>query len=180
MPSLSPAVFLDRDGTLMEDVGYCRDAAAVRIFPSTVEALRRLKAAGFANVIITNQSGIGRGTIAKGQYDAVHARLLDLLGEGLIDAAYVCPDRSDAPGPRRKPNPGMVFDAACDLGLDLQRSWFIGDKAIDVQCGLNAGTRSILVLTGQGTADDAAGASFVAADLAAAAEFILKHSDASQ
>jgi len=180
MPSLAPAVFLDRDGTLMEDVVYCRNPAEVRIFPGVIEALRRLKAAGFMNVIITNQSGIGRGTIALSEYEAVHARLLELLGGKLIDAAYMCPDRNDAPGPRRKPNPGMVLDAARDLGLDLARSWFIGDKAIDVQCGVNAGTRSVLVLTGQGSAADAAGATFVAKDLEEAAEFILKHSDASR
>jgi len=180
MPSLQPAVFLDRDGTLMEDVVYCRDPADVRVFPGVVEALRRMKEAGFKNVIITNQSGIRRGMIAQTEYDAVHARLLELLGDGMIDAAYFCPDRSDAPGPRRKPNPGMVFDAARDLGLDLSRSWFIGDKAIDVQCGVNAGTRSILVLTGQGSAEEGDGAAFVANDLEAAAEFILKHSDASR
>jgi len=180
MRSPVPAVFFDRDGTLMEDVCYCRDPQLVRTFDGVPRALRRLKTAGFMNVIITNQSGIGRGTIAPAEYEAVHARLLDLLGEGLIDAAYVCPDRSDAPGPRRKPNPGMVLEAAQEHGLDLERSWFIGDKAIDVQCGLNAGTRSILVLTGQGTEADAAGAAFVAKDLEAAAAFILKHSDASR
>lgn len=180
MLPLSPAVFLDRDGTLMEDVHYCRDPTEVRIFPGAVEALRRLKLAGFVNVIITNQSGIGHGTIAQEEYEAVHARLLNVLGKGLIDAAYVCPDHSGAPGPRRKPNPGMVLEAAQELRLDLARSWFIGDKAIDVQCGANAGTRSILVLTGQGTAADGVGAALIAKDLEEAAEFILKHSDASR
>ena len=174
------AVFLDRDGTLMEDVNYCRDPAEVRLLPRVPEALRQLKNAGFLNVIITNQSGIGRGWITPREYDAVHARLLELLGDGLIDATYFCPDRSEAPGPRRKPAPGMLFEAATDLGIDLPRSWMIGDKAIDVQCGRNAGARSILVLTGLGTAEDGREAEFVANDLVAAAAFILKHSDASR
>lgn len=164
----------------MEDVEYCRDPNDVRLLPQVPEALRRLKAAGFLNVIITNQSGIGRGAIAPADYEAVHARLLALLGEGLIDATYFCPDRSDAPGPRRKPAPGMVLEAARDLAIDLPRSWLIGDKAIDVQCGHNAGVRPVLVLTGQGSAADGQDAAFIANDLVAAAEFILKHSDASR
>ena len=135
----------------MEDVDYCRDPAKVRLLPGVPEALRRLKTAGFLNVIITNQSGIGRGWITPADYQAVHARLLELLGEGLIDATYFCPDRSDAPGPRRKPAPGMILEAARDLAIDLHHSWMIGDKAIDVQCGRNAGARSILVLTGLGS-----------------------------
>lgn len=164
----------------MEDVVYCRDPADVRLLPRVPEALRRLKTAGFLNVIITNQSGIGRGSITPADYQAVHARLLDLLGEGLIDATYFCPDRSDAPGPRRKPAPGMLLEAARDLAIDLPCSWLIGDKAIDVQCACNAGVRPILVLSGQGSAADGQDAAFVANDLVAAVEFVLKHSDASR
>ena len=175
----TPAIFLDRDGTLMEDVGYCNDPATVRLFPSVPEALRGLKAGGFRTVIITNQSGIGRGWITAEQYAAVHARLLKLLGPGLIDATYFCPDHADMPSARRKPSPAMVLEAARDLGLDLSRSWFVGDKAIDVQCGLAAGCRAILVQTGEGAGADASGAAHVAKDFASAAALILRTSDAS-
>jgi D-glycero-D-manno-heptose 1,7-bisphosphate phosphatase len=109
----------------------------------------------------------------------VQRRLLDLLGADLIDAAYMCPNGPDAPSERRKPAPGMILEAVRDLGLDVSRSWFIGDKQIDVQCGRNAGVRSILVRTGHGQEEDAAGAHFVAKDIASAADFILSDSGAS-
>jgi D-glycero-D-manno-heptose 1,7-bisphosphate phosphatase len=168
-----PAVFLDRDGTLIEDVHYCKDPALVRPLPGAGEALRRLKAAGFRTVIITNQSAIGRGWMSVADYEAVHARTVELLGAELLDAAYFCADAPETPSARRKPAPGMVLDAAREQGLDLAQSWFIGDKAIDVQCGRAAGTRSILVLTGRGTRADGAGADFIARDLAEAVDFIL-------
>ena len=193
-----PAVFLDRDGTLMHEVNYCRDPADVRLFDGALEALRKLKAAGFTLVIITNQSGIARGLLTEADFHAVQKRLLELLGEDLIAATYMCPEGvgqasrlsesdgrpacpsvpSDKPS-RRKPSPAMVHEAVRDLGLDPARSWFIGDKAIDVQCGLNAGTRAVLVRTGHGRDEDAAGAHFVAKDIASAADFILSDSGAS-
>lgn len=174
-----PAIFLDRDGTLIEDVHYCKDPALVRPFAGVVAALDRLKAAGFCNVIVTNQSAIGRGWMTVGEYQAVHARTVELIGAGRIDAAYFCADAPEVPSTRRKPAPGMVLDAARDLQLDLGRSWFIGDKPIDVQCGRAAGIRSVLVLTGRGTRADGVGADFIANDLAEAVDFILKQSDAS-
>jgi D-glycero-D-manno-heptose 1,7-bisphosphate phosphatase len=152
---LQPAIFLDRDGTLMEEVHYCNDPARVRLLPGVKDALPRLKAAGFRLVIVSNQSGIGTGRITPEQYAAVHARLLELTGAGIIDAAYFCPDPADAPTHRRKPAPGMLMEARDDLGLDLARSWMIGDKTIDVQCGRNAGARPILVQTGYGAQADA-------------------------
>jgi D-glycero-D-manno-heptose 1,7-bisphosphate phosphatase len=176
---LTPAIFFDRDGTLIEDVHYCSNPDDVRVLPGAVECLQRLKEAGFRNVIITNQSAIGRGYMTVSDYDAVHARTLELIGERLIDAAYYCPDAPDHASTHRKPAAGMVHDAARELALDLSRSWFVGDKAIDVECGRKAGTRTILVLTGRGTAADGAEADFVARDLAEATDFILKHSDAS-
>jgi D-glycero-D-manno-heptose 1,7-bisphosphate phosphatase len=175
---LAPAVFLDRDGTLMEEANYCSHPDQVRIIPDVPEALRALKAVGFRLVIITNQSGIGRGYYTLGDYEAVQAHFLRLLGEGLIDATYFCPEAPEKGSPRRKPAPGMVLDAARDLGLDLPRSWFVGDKAVDVQCALHAGSRPILVRTGHGPSEDPAGAEFVAKDFASAAAYILKTSDA--
>jgi D-glycero-D-manno-heptose 1,7-bisphosphate phosphatase len=173
-----PAVFLDRDGTLIKDVHYCKDPALVQVLPGVVEALRRVREAGFRTVIITNQSAIGRGSMTLADYEAVHARTLELLGPDLIDATYFCPEAPEAKSPRRKPGIGMVTDAVRDLGIDLQRSWFVGDKSADVGCGRAAGTRTIFVLCGQGKPEDGAGADFIARDLAEAADLILKESDA--
>ena len=180
MPApLTPAIFIDRDGTIMEEADYCSHPDQVRVIPGAREALRSLKDAGYRLVIVTNQSGIGRGYYTVADYEAVQARLLALLGDGLIDATYFCAESPEAKSPRRKPSPEMVFEAARDLGLDLARSWFIGDKAIDVQCGHAAGTRAILVQTGHGHAADAGRAEFVAKDFASAAAFILRPADAS-
>jgi len=182
---MTPAVFLDRDGTLMEEVHYCADPGLVRLFPGTTEALRRLSARGFLLVIITNQSGIGRGLITPAQYQAVHAELLRQLDTGaengappLIAATYFCPDAPPAPSPRRKPEPGMVLEAARDLGIDLARSWFVGDKAADVGCGQRSGTRTILVQTGYGAKETGVQPDFLAKDVVAAAGIILEHCDA--
>lgn len=177
--SNAPAVFLDRDGTLIEDVHYCKDPALVRVLPGAVESLRRIRAAGFRTFIVTNQSAIGRGWMTLEQYHAVHARTMELIGEENIDATYFCSHSPDVESTHRKPAPGMVLEAAGAHGIDLSRSWFIGDKRADVLCGKNAGTRSILVLCGQGKPEDGKDADFVAHDLAEATDFILKHSDAS-
>ena len=174
-----PAVFLDRDGTLMHEVNYCRDPADVRLFDGVRAALRGLKGAGFVLVIITNQSGIARGLLTVADFEKVQARLLALLDGDLIAATYMCPDGPAGESGRRKPSPAMVREAARDLGLDLARSWFVGDKEIDVQCGLAAGTRAVLVRTGHGGGESAAGAHFVAKDIASAADFILSDSGAS-
>jgi D-glycero-D-manno-heptose 1,7-bisphosphate phosphatase len=170
----TPAIFLDRDGTLIEDVRYCKDPALVRVLPGVVDALRRLRAAGYRTVIITNQSAIGRGWMSIADYEAVHARTMELIGSEHIDAAYFCADAPEAASTHRKPEPGMVLKAARDHGIDLQRSWFVGDKRADVLCGRNAGTRTVFVLSGQGTREDGAEADFIAHDLAEAAEFILR------
>jgi D-glycero-D-manno-heptose 1,7-bisphosphate phosphatase len=170
---LAPAVFLDRDGTLMEDVDYCDNPRDVKVFGSGGDALRRLKDRGFRLFIITNQSGIGRGYFTEEDYQAVHAEFLRQLGSDLIDGAYYCPDRPESPSKRRKPSPEMLFEAQREHRLDLSRSFFIGDKAIDVQCGRAAGVRTILVATGYGKAEAECGADWKARDVAAAAEIIL-------
>jgi D-glycero-D-manno-heptose 1,7-bisphosphate phosphatase len=171
-----PAVFLDRDGTLMDDPGYVGDPALVRVFPGVGEALRRLKGAGYRLVIITNQSGIARGKFTVEDFEAVQRRLLAELGNGVIDATYMCPDGPDGESGRRKPSPAMILEAARDLNVDLKQSWMVGDKDIDVQCGSAAGVRSILVRSGQGVAATGAGAVAVAEDLGQAADVILGRS----
>jgi D-glycero-D-manno-heptose 1,7-bisphosphate phosphatase len=170
--SRAPAVFFDRDGTLMEDAHYCGDPAEVRVYAGVSEALRKLKAAGFRLFVITNQSGIGRGLITEEQYRAVQAEFLRQLGEDLIDASYFCPDVPGVPSTRRKPEPGMVLEAEADFDIDLVSSWFVGDKSADMECGRRAGARTILVLTGYGAGQQAT-ADFVAKDAVEAAERIV-------
>jgi D-glycero-D-manno-heptose 1,7-bisphosphate phosphatase len=168
MDHLSPAVFLDRDGTIIRDTHYINDPARVELLPGVEAALHRLKAAGFRIVVITNQSGFARGLVTPAQYDAVQARMIELAGPDTIDATYMCPDF----GPRRKPSPEMILEAARDLGLDPSRSYMIGDKASDILCGKNAGTETVFIRTGQAL-DAPCEPDFIAANMAEAAEWIL-------
>lgn len=170
---LAPAVFFDRDGTLMEEVHYCRDPRNVRVFPGVSGVLDRLREAGFRNVIITNQSGIGRGRITEAEYRAVHAEVLRQIGPDRIDGTFFCPDLPGNDSPRRKPRPGMVLEAAEELGLDLGRSWFIGDKPADIECGRNAGIRTVLVQTGYGAAAVGLAPDHVAKGVVEAVEWII-------
>jgi histidinol-phosphate phosphatase family protein len=168
-----PAVFLDRDGTIMRDVDYCGDPALVDVSPGATDALRRLKANGYKLIIVTNQSGIARGYFNDNDYRAVEREFLQQLGEGLIDATYFCPDPPDTNSTRRKPAAGMIFEAQGDHHLDLARSYFIGDKTSDIGCGRNAGVRTILVQTGYGTHEIDCHADWIARDLGHAVEIIL-------
>jgi len=168
----SPAVFVDRDGTIMRDADYCSDPEQVQIFAGVPEALRRLKSKGYKLIIITNQSGIGRGLITMEQYHAVETKVLHELGPDLIDATYFCPD---VPGQRsncRKPAPGMILRASREHRIDLSSSFFVGDKEIDAECGRNAGLRTIRVQTGFQPDTTDTVADWVAPDLVAAAKII--------
>jgi D-glycero-D-manno-heptose 1,7-bisphosphate phosphatase len=167
------ALFLDRDGTLMEEVHYCGDPALVRVYPGAAGALRRARDAGFRTFIVTNQSGIGRGLITQTQYEAVQAELLRQLGPGAIDRTYYCPDAPGTPSSRRKPEPGMLLEAAADFDLDLSLSYLIGDKAADIECARRAGTRAVLVLTGYGAGQADCAPDLQAKDLAEAIDLIL-------
>ncbi|HWN24100.1 MAG TPA: HAD family hydrolase [Candidatus Sulfotelmatobacter sp.] len=170
---LFPAVFVDRDGTIMQDADYCSDPKQVQIFPGVPEALGGLKAAGFKLIIITNQSGIGRGLITMEQYCAVEEKVLRELGSDLIEATYFCPDVPDQHSSCRKPAPGMILQASREHQIDRSRSFFIGDKEIDAECGRNAGTRTIRVQTGFDRDTSGTVADWVARDLAAAAKIIV-------
>lgn len=167
-----PAVFFDRDGTLMEEVDYCNDPADVRAIAGAAAGLARLRAAGWLTIIITNQSGLSSGKITQDQYEAVNAELGRQL-DGLIDAVYFCPDAPANPTHRRKPGTGMLDEATIDHGIDLARSWMVGDKDIDILCGCKAGCRTILVETGYGKNHLSAGADFIAPDATAAIEIVL-------
>ncbi len=171
---LSAAVFIDRDGTIIEDADYCSHPEQVKVFPGVPEALRRLKSKGFKLIVITNQSGIGRGFFTVDQYRAVESEVSRQLGHGLIDATYFCPDVPGQHSSDRKPSPGMVLQAQREHQIDLARSFFVGDKEIDVECGRNAGVRTIRVQTGFDRDVTGSAAHWAAKDLPAAAQLILE------
>jgi D-glycero-D-manno-heptose 1,7-bisphosphate phosphatase len=171
---LPAAVFLDRDGTLMRDVDYCDDPKEVHMFPGASEALGKLREHGYKIFIVTNQSGIARGYFSEEQYRAVEREVCRQLGEDLIDATYFCPHRPDQACDCRKPAPGLVLRASSEHHLDLRRSFFIGDKDSDMQCGRSAGVKTILVQTGYGEVADAGAADFVVPDIAGAANLIIE------
>ena len=171
--ALSPAVFLDRDGTIMEDTDYCSHPKDVRILPGVLEGLRRLKSRGFKLIIITNQSGIGRGLFTVDQYRAVESDVQRQLGEGVIDATYYCPDAPGQHSTCRKPAPGMVVQATRDHSIDLSRSFLVGDKEIDVECAHNAGLRAIRVRTGNQRDMTGTMADWIADDFSGAVEIIV-------
>ncbi|MEP6602423.1 MAG: HAD family hydrolase [Spartobacteria bacterium] len=170
---MTTAVFLDRDGTLMRDVDYCGNPEDVDLIDGVPEALRKLKARGYKLIVITNQSGIGRGFFDANQYRKVEAELARQIGEGVIDATYYCPHRPEDDCKCRKPSPQMILDAARDHDVDLARSFFVGDKDSDLNCGRNAGLKTVLVQIGYGKDADESLADFIAADLGEAAEKIL-------
>lgn len=179
------AVFLDRDGTVSEEIGYIRpeDMGKYALVPGSAQAMKELKAAGFKLLLTTNQSGVGRGYYPVEQVHEVHARLEHLLSREKVslDGIYFCPHHPDGGCPCRKPRPGMALQAAREWDLDLAACWVVGDKPADVEMAEAAGCRGILVLTGFGNESlaklKAAGREprHVAADLKAASEIILKN-----
>jgi D-glycero-D-manno-heptose 1,7-bisphosphate phosphatase len=171
--ALGPAVFIDRDGTIIHDADYCSDPQQVKLFPRIAEALKRLKSHGLKLIIITNQSGIGRGFFSLEQYRAVEAEILRQLGNDLVDATYFCPHNPDDGCNCRKPESGMILQAAREHRVDLRRSFLIGDKESDAECGQNAGVRTIRVRTGLDRETIDSVADWVAEDLPEAVEIIL-------
>lgn len=157
----------------MRDVDYCGDPGRVEVFPGAAGALRQLKAQGYKLIVVTNQSGIARGYFSEEDYRAVEREFLHQLGEDLIDATYYCADLPGTNSARRKPAPGMVLEAQRDHHLDLARSYVIGDKASDIECGRSAGVKTILVQTGYGAHEKDCRADWIARDLAQATEIIL-------
>jgi D-glycero-D-manno-heptose 1,7-bisphosphate phosphatase len=170
---LSAAVFIDRDGTIIEDADYCSQPKQVKVFPDVPQALRRLKSNGFKLIVITNQSGIGRGFFTVDEYRSVESEVSRQLGHGLIAATYFCPDVPGQISSHRKPSPGMILQAKRDHQIDLTRSFFIGDKEIDVECGRNAGVRTIRVQTGFDRDIAGSAADWTAKDFSAAVRIIL-------
>jgi D-glycero-D-manno-heptose 1,7-bisphosphate phosphatase len=171
------AVFLDRDGTLMDEVNFCDDPTQVRAIPGAARSLAELHRHGWLNIVLTNQSGIGRGYFTIADYEAVNAELFRQLGGGAIDAAYFSPDHPNHATHRRKPGAGMIEEASRDHGVALGKSWFVGDKDTDILCGRTAGCKTILVLTGYGRQHRDCGANFIARDIVEAAQIILRETE---
>lgn len=176
------AVFIDRDGTLVEEVDYLHRPEETVLTREAGPALAELNARGIPVLVVTNQAGIGKGMFGWDDYDSVMCCLDALLSAwgAHIDEAYVCPFHPEARDayrhknhPERKPNPGMLLKAAEEHDIDLSRSWMIGDKDIDLEAGRNAGCRVALVRTGYGSKVDPALADLVAEDLAEALDRIL-------
>lgn len=180
----SGAIFLDKDGTLIEDIPYNVDPASIRLMPRADLGLRRLYQAGYSFIIISNQSGVARGYFEEQALEGVRLRLQELLGQAGISLAgfYYCPHHPEGKIAHyavkckcRKPLPGLVFTAAQDLGIDLRCSWFIGNTLTDVEAGQRAGCRTILLDRGQQTKQNTLSSptpDYHAADLAESAELI--------
>jgi D-glycero-D-manno-heptose 1,7-bisphosphate phosphatase len=181
--ALRPAVFLDRDGTIAEEVGYLNHVSRFRMFPFVASALRRLNEAGCPVIVVTNQSGIARGYFPESLVHEVHQWMMQQLLESgaKVDAIYYCPHAPSENCNCRKPRTGMLERAAREHALDLRRSFVVGDRYADVELALNAHARSILVRTGYGEGELAWHAAkwptppdFVADDLAEATDWILR------
>lgn len=173
-----PGVFLDRDGTIIDDPGYLSDPSQVRLLPGAADALVRLEAAGYRRIVITNQSGIGRGLYDRSAFDAVQREVERQLAEhgASVDATYHCPHLPRAGCPCRKPGTALHREAVARFDLDLTRSWCVGDRPGDFLAATELGALGILVRTGEGERHAAAAAALgvpVAADLAAATRQIL-------
>jgi D-glycero-D-manno-heptose 1,7-bisphosphate phosphatase len=175
------AVFLDRDGTLIEERNYLSRPEDVSIFPGAGAALRELGDHGFRLFIVSNQSGVGRGYFTLADVEKVNRHLLhELARDGVrFEKIYIAPEAPDQPSRGRKPSPQFLFDARDEFGIDLSQSYLIGDKLIDLECGWNAGVKaSILVRTGYGAELEAQAPTRLSTaqtvdDLRAAARWIL-------
>jgi len=180
---MNRAVFLDRDGTLIEEIGYLDRLDRVAFFPFSVDAVRLLNRAGFRVVVVTNQAGIGRGFFDEAFVDETHRALSERLAAGgaAIDAFYFCPHHPEATRPDykqacdcRKPQPGLLKRAAHDHDIDLAASFVVGDRGHDIAAGVAVGARGVLVRTGYGASAANHGAAAVTDNLMGAVSWILQ------
>ena len=176
-----PAVFLDRDGTINDDTGYIDSPGRLVLIGGASSAIKKLNLKGFRAVVITNQSGVGRGYFSKEASDAVNKRLEEILKKqgAHLDAIYYCPHHPDDNCECRKPGTGLLEKAKRDFNIDFKKSYVVGDKASDVEIAKNIGCKGILVLTGMGKDEKKklkSVPSYIADDLKDAVEWIIKDS----
>jgi D-glycero-D-manno-heptose 1,7-bisphosphate phosphatase len=180
---MRPAVFLDRDGTIAEEVGYLNHASRFRMFPFAAPAIRRLNEAGLPVVVVSNQSGVGRGYFPESLVQTVNGLMIEQLAASgaRIDALYYCPHTSADNCDCRKPKTGMLERAAREHSLDLERSFVVGDRYGDIELARRARAKGVLVRTGYGegelawhSAEWLSQPDFVAEDLSKAADWILR------
>lgn len=150
--ALRRAVFLDRDGTICEEMGYVNHVDRLQVFPYAAAAIRRLNEAQIPVIVVTNQSGVARGIFPESLVHEVHKKMVAELASGgaRVDAIYFCPHKTEDACECRKPNPGLLERAAREHGLDLAASWIVGDRYADLEMAYAAGGRGILVMTGYG------------------------------
>jgi D-glycero-D-manno-heptose 1,7-bisphosphate phosphatase len=184
---MNKAVFLDRDGTIIEDVGYLNTPAEIKFIPGSIAAIKKLKEAGYKVVVITNQAGVARGLITEDMLQTIDKTLHKwILNSGThLDALYYCPHHAEHgvyPYKQacecRKPHPGLLLKAQKDLNIDLAQSFMVGDKATDIEAGQRAGVKTVFVMTGRGEVEKSAmktPPNHSAADLNQAADWILKN-----
>ena len=187
-----PAVFLDRDGTINEQMGYINHTCRFQLLPGAANAIKKLNDAGIPVVVISNQSGLARGYFPEELLVAVHEKMNRQLAEvgAHVDGIYYCPHHPEAKEERfrtacncRKPKPGLVLQASEEMGLDPKRSYMVGDRWSDIKTAANCGATSILVRTGYGRGDEQyigphqeIQPDFKADDLSGAVDWILSHS----
>lgn len=156
---MNRAVFIDRDGTISEEVGYINHASRFRLFPYAAAAIRQLHENGYLAIVVTNQAGVARGYFSEDMVQAVHKRMAEELAGGgaTLDAIYYCAHHPSVGEPPyrlecdcRKPKPGLLLRAANDLDINLSDSWMVGDRYSDIELATNAGVKSVLVLSGYG------------------------------
>jgi len=181
--TLRPAVFLDRDGTICEEMGYLSHVSRFRMFPFAAASIRRMNERGVPVIVVTNQSGVARGYFPKSVVQQVFERMTSELAAGgaRVEANYYCPHSALDGCSCRKPEPGLLQRAASEHALDLTRSFVVGDRYVDVEMARRVGARAVLVLTGYGrgelewhAADWPHQPGHVAEDLSAATDWILR------
>ncbi|MFH0947968.1 MAG: D-glycero-beta-D-manno-heptose 1,7-bisphosphate 7-phosphatase [Elusimicrobiota bacterium] len=171
------AVFLDRDGTINEDMHYSADENKLKIFENAASAIKLLNDAGYKVIIITNQSGVARGNFSEKDVKKLNEVILKKLKErhSVIDGVYFCPHHPDENCSCRKPKQGMILKAKNNFNIDIKKSYMIGDMQSDIDFAKNAGVKSVFVLTGTGI--DIKGADYTAKDILDAAEWIVRNAD---